>query len=125
MFVESCKILGVERAEWQICAFQDPPRHLVGPFDLVTAWQITFNNHNSGSLWGPEEWADFLQRMRRLCSPQARIVLSFNTERESGAPMSQRLRAYFINLGARVHGNLVYVTANQVAKSPRVSVRDG
>jgi len=119
-YEDACKLLGVRRVDWVVRPDAEVPPLAAGPFDLITAWQITFNGHNTSQLWGVAEWSGFLMRLAGLCSLRGEIVLSFNTERRSGQFINSDLSQYLDVLGARRQRNLVRLRARRILSS-RVS----
>ena len=111
LYPEMARLLGLERVLWRIEAFARLP-DLGQKFDLITAFMICFNNHKQPGLWGPREWEFFLHDARRQLKPTGRIFLQFNQERD-GTFLSDELRAFFVERGARV--GLDTVSAGQTA----------
>jgi SAM-dependent methyltransferase len=101
----SMAILDQRRVLHEIRAFEPLPS-LGRPFDLVTAFQICFNDHAAEAPWDVAEWGAFLAELRRLLAPEGRVHLELNAAPD-GALLSPGLRAYFVSLGARIHGPAV------------------
>ena len=83
-----------------------------GLFDLITAFQITFNNRESailratseGALWSEVDWKAFLDRLFPLLREGGRIVLVLNKQPigPDGYHHADRLLRFFSQLGAVV-----------------------
>ena len=101
----SVQILKQRRVLHEIKAFEPLPP-LGGPFDLVTAFQICFNNHASETPWDVAEWGGFLAELRRLLTPEGRVHLEFDAS-PNGVLFTSELRSYFVSLGARIRGPAV------------------
>ncbi|MBV9492587.1 MAG: class I SAM-dependent methyltransferase [Verrucomicrobia bacterium] len=79
-FGEMFSLLGLERVVWRINAYQPLPE-LGRKFDLVTAFAICFNGHNTDQVWGPSEWDFFLRDLEtRVLSPGGEVFLALNPE---------------------------------------------
>jgi len=52
------------------------------PFDLITAFSVTFDRHNrqiKESMWSSEDWICFFSNLRPLIHKNSKIVLQLNT----------------------------------------------
>jgi SAM-dependent methyltransferase len=52
------------------------------PFDVITAFSVTFNWHGLGSdapPWGPGDWGLFLSNLKPLLRPGGTVLLQLNT----------------------------------------------
>ena len=107
MFGEMTALLGVPRVVWRIEPYESLPASLHG-FDLITAFRVCFNGHNSKSLWGAREWTFFLDDLESRLNPGGRIHFGFNRERD-GEPFPADVRSLFLERGARIeHGQVTY-----------------
>ncbi|MEO7168234.1 MAG: class I SAM-dependent methyltransferase [Chthoniobacterales bacterium] len=100
MFGEMFRALGLERVISRVEAFEPLPA-LDRKFDLITAFMICFNGHKSPALWGPKEWAFFLDDLEMRLNPGGRIRLGFNRE-DDGSFYTEELRRFFLERGAEV-----------------------
>ena len=100
MFGEMFRALGLERVIARVEAFRPLPV-FDRKFDLITAFMICFNGHKSESLWGPKEWAFFLDDAATRLNPGGRIRLGFNRELDDTF-YSEELRQFFLDRGARI-----------------------
>ena len=104
------ELFGSRRVTHRIEAFQPLP-DLGGPFDLITAYAICFNGHNSPQLWGPKEWDFWLNDVRtNHLTPTGTIYLELNPE--DNVPKEQEhytpeLKRYFLSQGAVIDGHKV------------------
>lgn len=79
------------------------PLPVVGSWDVVTAHMIYFNGHNTPGLWGPAEWAYFLDS---LGAPT--VYLELNRE-DSGVTYPPGVRELFLERGARIDAHRVRI----------------
>ena len=100
MFGEMFRALGLERVIARVEAFRPLPV-FDRKFDLITAFMICFNGHKSESLWGPKEWAFFLDDAATRLNPGGRIRLGFNRELDDTFYTGE-LRQFFLDRGARI-----------------------
>ena len=105
--------LGVKRIEHTIRPFEPLPPSAVR-YDLITAFSICFNGHDTPALWGVKEW-DFI--LGDLCEhyahPDTEIFFIFNRE-PSGEFYSQALQQYFQANGGECSGNRVRLLARNL-----------
>ena len=99
--------LGLRRALHRIEAFTPLPA-LGGPFDLVTAYQICFTDHESPDRWDVAEWRFFLGDLEKQLAPGARLLFSFNWSSRHGDWLSDELADFFARAGARIRAEEVY-----------------
>jgi hypothetical protein len=110
---EMISMLGVTRMEHRIEKRQPLPG-FQRRFDLVTAFAICFNGHDTDDLWGPEEWEYFISDLREnVLQEQGRICLVLNRER-SGETISPSLRELFESMDASLHDLLVKIPARKL-----------
>ena len=74
-------------------------------FDLITAFQVCFNLHNSSERWEKEEWQFFLSDLKTYLKPDGQIYLHFNRRDIDQSFCSDSLKEYFISQGAEVLKN--------------------
>jgi SAM-dependent methyltransferase len=104
-YARSVAILKQRRVLHEIRAFEPLPP-LGRPFDLVTAFQVCFDDHASETRWGVAEWEAFLTELRGLLNPEGRVHLELNAAPDGGLFASE-LRAYLVSLGGRIEGPAV------------------
>jgi SAM-dependent methyltransferase len=82
-----------------------------GPFDLITAFAVCFNDHNGPAPWGPVEWGFFLDDAAgRLLAPRGRLLMKLNPRTEppgAGGCYTPELGGAFAAWGVRVRGQWV------------------
>jgi len=100
MYAEMIRALGVKRVLWRVNAFELLPA-FEHKFDLITAFMICFNGHKSPALWGPKEWAFFLDDLETRLKPGGRVRLGFNAEND-GNFYAENLRRFFVARGAEI-----------------------
>jgi len=100
MFGEMFRALGLQRVISRVEAFRPLPA-FDRKFDLITAFMICFNGHKSPALWGPREWAFFLDDAATRLNPGGRIRLGFNRERDDSF-YTEELRQFFLDRGGTV-----------------------
>ncbi len=118
LFREVIKHLALTRVICRIEPFTPLPALENAPYDLITAFAICFNNHDSKDLWGPAEWNFFLNDIQRFLNPGASIYLMLNAEH--GVPDDRKyytpeLKSLFLNRGAKIDGPAVTIP-KQTAK---------
>lgn len=107
--------LGVKRLIGRVEAFVPLPVDHLSPFDLITAFQVTFNLLDNGAPWGIKEWDFFIQDLCAHLTPSGRIYLQLNPI--YGKYYSQEVYEHFLGIGAKV--NEAYVDINN-ASSPHL-----
>lgn len=83
-------------------------------FDLITGFLVVFNNHREADLWGPEEWAFFLDDLRKThAKPHARLVVRLNRDPPGpeGKFYTPELLKYFKSQGATISGTMQEVVS--------------
>lgn len=106
MYNDLCKFLRLDRRTWRIERFEKLP-DLGTRFDLVTAFMITFNQHNEPDEWGVDEWRFLLEDLK--CNQMAeggRIFFNLNVHRDS-TWCDQDLLRLFLDLKGRTYLNHV------------------
>jgi SAM-dependent methyltransferase len=84
-------------------------------FDLITAFQVCFNLHNSSERWEKEEWQFFLSDLKTYLKPDGQIYLHFNRRDSDQSFCSDSLKEYFISQGAEVlkNGHIVFFKSTE------------
>ena len=102
LFTELLDLFGVERRVWTIRPLEPLP-DLGRKFDLVTAFSIDFNRISKQDWWwGPEEWAFFLDDLKRHLNPGGRVFLALNPSGPKKEFYTPELREFFLSRGAMV-----------------------
>jgi SAM-dependent methyltransferase len=102
LFTQLLDLFGVERRVWTIRPFE-PLRDLGRKFDLITAFSIDFNRiSKQDRWWGPEQWAFFLDDLKRYLKPGGRVFLALNPGGANKEFYTPELRDFFLNRGAAV-----------------------
>ncbi|MGA8656573.1 MAG: class I SAM-dependent methyltransferase [Chthoniobacterales bacterium] len=111
LYHETFKLLGLQRVIWHIDPFEPLP-DLTKSFHLVTAFAICFNAHETDHVWGPQEWGFFLDDLEKnVLEPGGEVFLSFNPE--SYGHYTSELREFFLDRGARIERQKVWLKAKQ------------
>jgi SAM-dependent methyltransferase len=107
IFREVVTALGVNRLIGRIDPLTPVPV-AGGPFDLITAFAVCFNDHNGPEPWGPAGWRFFLDDAAgRLLAPRGRLLMKLNPRTEppgEGACYTPELAEAFRTWGLRVTG---------------------
>jgi SAM-dependent methyltransferase len=103
------ELLELRRALHRIEAFSPLPA-LGGPFDLVTAYQICFSQHESAARWDVAEWRFLLSDLEKRLAPDAQLLFSFNWSALHGEHFSEELLDFFARAGAQICGEEVQFT---------------
>lgn len=98
MYGEMISLLGLTRVIHRVQPFRPLPR-IGKKFDLITAFMICFNNHKVAGLWSRDEWSFLLGDLADQLTPDGRICLDFNQERD-GRFYSEDLQRFFADQGA-------------------------
>lgn len=107
MFRELIDLQKLRRFIIRIEAFTPLPQIETAPFDLITAFAICFNNHDTPRLWTSKEWAFLLDDIGRFLKPGGMLYLVINAEH--GVPPGQEfytpeLHDFFLSRGAKIDG---------------------
>jgi SAM-dependent methyltransferase len=105
MFADMTSLLGVKRIIHRVQPFVPLPDLGTG-FDLVTGFQVCFNNHKQPDLWGIAEWNFFLDDLVKHLAPGGRVWLELNRERD-GDCYTPELKEFFQQRGARIDNHRV------------------
>ena len=106
MFNALVEYLRLPRQTWRIQAHERLP-DFEQRFDLITAFEICFNNHGRPDLWGPEAWEFFLRDLvEHQLSPQGRVYFTLNRE-PHGILFPPGVRELFVRYGAQIDGEEV------------------
>ena len=115
-YQEMMDLLDVSCTGYRIQPFTQMPS-FGGRFDLITGFLVVFNNHREADLWGPEEWAFFLDDLRQThAKPHARLVVRLNRDPPdaSGRFYTPELLKYFKSQGAAITGKMAEVISIQL-----------
>jgi hypothetical protein len=87
-------------------------------FNAVTAFAVSFNNHDRPDLWGPKEWLFFLKDVAdNQTTADGRVLMKLNRERD-GSYYSDELRKFFRQHGGFVEGERVYFASMAPFRTP-------
>jgi SAM-dependent methyltransferase len=79
LFGKACAFMEIPKVHFTIEAKQPLPEDMDGPFDLITAFQVCFNNHYADWPWGAEEWDYFLAHLfDKHLKPGGQVYLELN-----------------------------------------------
>ncbi len=107
LYFETFRLLGLRRVIWRIEPFQALPE-LDSKFDVVTAFAICFNGHETDQVWGPKVWEFFLDDLQKnVLSPGGEIFLSLNPE--SYGHYTPELKQFFLDRGAKIDRQKVFI----------------
>ncbi len=56
------------------------PIQLKGDFDLITGFQVCFNNHKTETVWGVAEWQFFIEDLKTHLTDQGSILFELNSD---------------------------------------------
>src|SRR3954465_11144512 len=102
LFRQLLDLFQVGHPVWTIQPFEPLP-DLGRKFDLVTAFSIDFNRISKEDWWwGPEQWAFFLDDVKRHLNPGGRIFLGLNPGGPSKEFYTPELLEFFLSRGAWV-----------------------
>lgn len=102
LFTQLLDLFRVERRVWTIKPFEPLP-DLGRKFDLVTAFSIDFNRISKQDWWwGPEQWAFFLDDIKRHLKPGGRVFLGLNPGGPNKEFYTRELLEFFLSRGAWV-----------------------
>jgi cyclopropane fatty-acyl-phospholipid synthase-like methyltransferase len=108
MYREITQWLGVPWEEHKVNAYQPLPT-FGRKFDLITALLIYFNNPESPSVWGIEEWRFFLTDLvENHLTPAGQIYLTLNRDCKHRF-YDEGLYNFFIQTGAKVKDGMVHL----------------
>lgn len=100
LFNDLVALLGVDRRVHRIRCYEALPE-LGGPFDLVTAFNVGFNDQNRETMWEAAEWEYFLRDVAtHQLRPGGQIFLKLNPFQKPGGYDEAPLLALFERLGA-------------------------
>lgn len=111
--------LPFERVVHRIEKYQPLP-HFAKRFDLIVAYQICFNRHNSPDRWGVGEWKYFLSELRGLLSEKGEVFLHFNRPDGWVEWHTPELAAFFRELGAVMQDGKVHFHRRECLPAPDV-----
>lgn len=105
-------MLGISVIERELKPFE--PLNVVRVFDVITAFQITFNGHREPPIWGVPEWMFLVRDLMRQCDE---IHLELNRE-PSGPTMSTELRFAIADVAMSRPGNSCILAETTVHIGP-------
>jgi SAM-dependent methyltransferase len=109
----SIAALEVKRYKETIVAFKQ--LDINNKYDLITAFMICFNGHNSDSLWHIEEWKFFINSLgKNNLIDSGKIFLSLNQETNGNETINKSLFKYFGDNGALVEKNTVSINFKNI-----------
>ena len=120
LFGAVAAVLGVDRRIWTVT-----PQMIDAPidrrFDLVTAFQVAFDNivnQADPDPWTQESWELFIRRLEEdFVEPGGRIVLTGVRSCLKGSPYySLGVRDFFVSLGAKVGNGTVDLVVSDKAR---------
>ena len=107
MYREITEFLRIDRRIWKVNPYERLP-DVGAKFNLVTAFLVCFNNHDTPDVWGTKEWAFFLNDLaKNQVVTKGRVFLLLNEETD-GRYYDKRLLSFFNNNGAKVCSNMIY-----------------
>ena len=120
---EILKVYGIPRIVHRITPDGSLP--VDGPFDLITGFQIMFNNRESPILspstedafWSEDDWRTFLGRLFPLLSPNGYIFFALNKQLVGGYQHAPRLLRFFSGIGADIDAKRRWVTLTAHSKN--------
>ena len=56
------------------------PIPIQGNFDLITGFQVCFNNHRKPDVWKADEWRFFIEDLKSHLNTKGRIILELNND---------------------------------------------
>ncbi len=122
LFNDLVSLLGIDRRVLRIQA-RERLRDLGGPFDLVTAFNISFNANNTPEMWEVAEWRFFLHDLAtRHLEPAGEIFLKLNPMRKPGGYDAKPLLDFFETSGGEVEYPFVhYRDLSRLRQNPESS----
>lgn len=101
MYREITEFLKIDRRIFRVNAYEKLS-DFGKKFHLVTAFQICFNNHDTSSIWGINEWDFFLKDLaKNQLFENGRVFLSLNAEKND-VYYTPELAVFFRSKGASV-----------------------
>jgi hypothetical protein len=108
MYNDMINLLHIDRKEYTINAYEKLPE-LDGKYDIVTAFSICFNGHNTENLWSVNEWEYFLNNLAINHMAEAgKVYLSFNAEAD-GMFFDSDVCQYFRDIDAKIEDQTVVI----------------
>lgn len=121
LFGDVAEVLQVDRRIWPVTPqLADPP--VTGRFDLVTAFQVAFDNivnRADADPWTRDSWETFIRRLaEQYVKSGGRIVLTGVRPCLRESPYySEEVTSLFASLGAKVsHGTVDLVLGDQAMR---------
>ena len=100
LYEEMFLLFGLQRAMHRVEKFEPLPE-TGRKYDLVTAFQIVFNDLGEPQPWGVAEWDYFLNDAERHLVPGGRVYLSLNRQPD-GIYYTDEVRKLFLGRGGRI-----------------------
>ena len=95
LFEEAARFLEVERKHHEIKAMEKLP-DLGGKFDMITAFQVCFNDHYEDKPWGMAEWTFFLDDvLDNQLNPGGKLYMEFNFHHTIGGWLPEEVKTLF------------------------------
>lgn len=95
LFNKASDYLNIDRRDHRIDSNTPMPSYGV-KFDLITAFQICFNGHIEGEVWGEDEWAFFLNDLfENHVNAGGRVYLGLNWSPHIDGWIPEEVRALF------------------------------
>lgn len=102
MYREITEFLRIDRQVCRVIPYKQLP-DFGKKFDLITAFLVCFNDHDTPNVWGESEWDFFLKDLaRNQLRENGRVFLSLNAER-NGDYSTPELMVFFLSKGAIVN----------------------
>ncbi len=57
------------------------PIDINGSFDVITGFQVCFNNHRKKDVWGIKEWDYFIKDLKHRLNKNGKIILELNADK--------------------------------------------
>ncbi len=102
------ELLGVERRDYRIAAFEPLP-DFGRKFDLITAFATAFHGGREDAWrWGPKEWDFFVADLKRHLRPGGRIFFDLNAAYD-GKYFTPEIREVFLRHDGKLErGNVLF-----------------
>ena len=109
LFDDVTQFLGIKKVYHRLEPFK-PIVELDGSFDLVTAFQVSFNGYDRDRSWEEPEWTFFLEDIfKNVLNKDGEIVLEMNYDPVHGCWLSAGARRAFKRYKARIFGRRIHV----------------
>ncbi len=91
--------ISIEVVEHDVAPFIPLPS--LGAFDVITAYMVTFNGHETAALWDVAEWRYLLDDLAHHLAPGGTIAMELNRE-PNGQCFTPALRELFLERRAEI-----------------------